>query len=474
MTVLSTHPEYAWWAKRYKLVRSILHNDAQCYIRTVDVADPIRSRQYKEDAVLTNFTRLTLDGLKGLVFRKPTVIELPDSLEYLEDDANGEGLGIEELAAKALGEVLQTGRCGLLVDYPKITPELNGFDKDNLGYKARIKVYKGESIRNFRRQHVGSKYMLTRVVLREDLDQADIDGYGWKPTFQIRELYLDFTGRYTQLVYNQNEELIEGPIVPLDAKGNPWYEIPFQFIGSENNDADYDTIPLYDLAILNLAHYRNSADLEESVFVTGQAFIVVNVGESSPEQFKETNPNGVQYGSRAGLTVGNGGGAQLLQANPNQLVDAVMKRKEEQAAAIGARLIAPPGAGRETAEGVRIRYSSQNSALHIICRNVSEAFEQALEWVALYQDAAIENDDSIVVELNTEFYEDTADPNLIMAMIQMTDRGILAKNDIRDYTRDVGIIPPRRTNEQIDAEAELMGDMLGMGANSDTGTDEPI
>lgn len=63
------------------------------------------------------------------------------------------------------------------------------------------------------------------------------------------------------------------------------------------------------------------------------------------------NPNGVNYGSRAGLTVASGGNATLLQANANQMIGEMMKDKLVQAAAIGARLIAPPG-GRRNSRGV--------------------------------------------------------------------------------------------------------------------------
>jgi len=68
MPVNSLHPDYENVAKRWDLVRSIVANSAKHLLRTVDPNDITRSNQYKDDAILTNFTRLTKDGLTGLVF----------------------------------------------------------------------------------------------------------------------------------------------------------------------------------------------------------------------------------------------------------------------------------------------------------------------------------------------------------------------------------------------------------------------
>ena len=65
-------------------------------------------------------------------------------------------------------------------------------------------------------------------------------------------------------------------VTPLDAKGMPFNEILFQFVGAENNSPDIDFPPLYDLAELNIGHYRNSADYEETSFIAGQPTPVVS------------------------------------------------------------------------------------------------------------------------------------------------------------------------------------------------------
>lgn len=425
MPVNSTHPEYSRACRRWALTRSIVDNDAKHLIREVDPNDPKRTKQYRDDAILTNFTRLTQEGLCGLVFKKHTKIEVPTELTYLLDDSTGYGFGLEQLSQKILKEILVTGRYGLLVDYPQET------DGESL---ARIRPYNAESIINWRYQDYGNQYQLQMVVLKEDVDDVGEDGFEWNQKCQYRVLFLDANRNYTQAIYNEDLELVS-IIVPADYNGQPLKVIPFTFIGSENNDAWIDNIPLYDLAVLNLGHYRNSADLEETSFIAGQLVPVIQLGETGIDEFNQANPGGIQIGSRKGLTVGSGGDFKFAQGDPNLVPRQLQIDKQEQAAAIGARLIAPPG-GRETAEGARIRYGSQNSALYNITKNMSRGFEDLLWWAAVYM---MESPKESVFELNDQFYEENADPNLIAQQIMLFDRGMMSSDEIRDNLKRSGM-----------------------------------
>ena len=69
-------------------------------------------------------------------------------------------------------------------------------------------------------------------------------------------------------------------MVPLEKLAN----IPFIFCGALNNSPDVDKSPVYDIAEVNIAHYRNSADYEESCFIAGQATpVLTGLTQSIPE-----------------------------------------------------------------------------------------------------------------------------------------------------------------------------------------------
>lgn len=428
MPVSSVCPEYNDIKCKWDLVRSIVNNDAQKWIRIVDSNDPLRSRQYKADAILTNFTRQTKTGLTGLIFRKPALAVLPTGIEYILHDATGYGFNLDQFAQQIVGEVLQTGRYGLLIDCPDKGDGAQGL--------TRFRPYAAEAIINWRYEEFGSEYKPVLIVLKETIEVVTDDIFAPERQDQYRVLMMTPDGAYQQVLYNRDLKLVSSTI-PLDYNGNPFTEIPFIFVGSENNDSTMDSIPLYDLSVVNLGHYRNSADLEESLFIIGQPFLVVNVGETSQEDFRQANPNGLQFGSRGGLIL-QGGEARLLQANANQLVSQEMKRKEEQAFQLGARLIIP-AVGRETAEAARIRYGAQNSALYVVVQNISQAIEDGLNFISRFE---TESPTESVYKLNDQFYDDYADATVIAQELLLFDRGLMTSDEVRDNLKNVGILPP--------------------------------
>jgi hypothetical protein len=157
----------------------------------------------------------------------------------------------------------------------------------------------------------------------------------------------------------------------------------------------------------------------------------------------------VLLGSRAFITLPDGGNATLLQANPNQMPSDGMVKKEKQMIQIGAKIISDSG-GVETAEAARIRFSGQNSKLGTVVDNVEQAYETLLEWALAFVGGAGE----VNVSLNKEFYEKGADPQMLMAKIQMLDRQVIGVSDIRNYMRKAGSIEADRTDEEIDEELQ--------------------
>lgn len=461
MPIYSQHPEYKETIHKWELVRAIVKNNAHKYLYPFEDTSSYQRRVYQDQAVLMNFTSLTKNGLTGLVFRKPSTIQVPGELDYLLPDVTGTGFSIDQFGQFGIGEILQTGRLGLLVDFPKREGTVSVLDEDRQGLKARIVPYPSESIINWQTQRRGSRTFLTMIVLRELRDEMSEDGFEWIEKEYYRVLQLNDAGYYIQYVADRNGDLVEDVVQPADGAGNFLTEIPFIFAGSANNDWYVDHPPLYDLAKINLAHYRNSADLEENIRIHGQATLVLG-GEMDIESFKENYGDTLALGSNKAYYLGMSPHAQLLQAGPNQMVSQEMKRKEDQAAAIGARLIAPAG-GRETAEAARIRYGSQNSALHTLTSNMSMAVTDALKWCAVFMNAPI---NGIVYELNRKFYEEKADPNLIAQQIMMLQNGIIAKEDVRQYLRETNVIGDTRTDSDIESDVEIEFDpLMGIGNN---------
>ena len=422
-----------------------------------------RYHAYKKRANFVNFTAHTKEGLTGLVFRRKTTIETLTDIEYLINNANGDGLTTDQMIKNATNEVLMIGRYGLLVDYPETPPGLTDAEVRAMELQANILSWPAESVINWRSEMVGGVKKLTMVVLREPREEST-DGFEYKTVCYHRVLLLkkiDDKMIYVQNVYDDSGnmvvwktgedsegDIVTGDIIPRKNDGSVWTEIPFTFIGSVNNDAVVDKAPLYDIAEINISHYRNSADYEESSFMVGQPTPVLSGLTTS--WVKDVLKEKVGLGSRAAILLPENGSADLLQANENQMPSKGMEMKEQQMMKIGANIIQDVG-GNETVDAVKIRFTGQNSKLGSIIQNVEAAFGQCYIWAQEFMGGTGES----IIDINKEFYDQDIDPQMIIAAIQLMDRGVWAKSDLQDLTRKGGLIKAGRTNSEIDGEAEI-------------------
>ena len=454
MPVDTQHPDYSrylpiWQQTRDAVCGSVAIKGERALkylprpnsLETGNIADA-RYEQYKKRANYVGFTGRTKNALVGAAFRKEPIYELPAGLEYLDDDATGDGLSLVQMAKDSLSDILETGRQGFLVDYPQAPDGLSAEESAMLDLKASIIPYRAESIVNWKTTSMRGRNLLSLVVLCESYGISD-DVFSHDTEKQYRVLALDDDGYYYQQIYRDGEPYSES-MYPRDASGALFDFIPFFISGAKNNDPTIDDAPLSDIADVNLAHYRNSADYEESCFISGQPTLFITTS-LSVEEWKEANPNGIALGARAGHNLGSDGSATLVQADPNSLVKEAMRDKENQMVMIGARIIQDRGQN-ETAEAARIRFSSENSVLGDVVKNLSEAIRVCIGWCGMFMGSEQE----AVFELNDDFYDKNIDPQSIMAMIQLYDREAIAMPDLRGALRKSGMI--ERDDEDIEQD----------------------
>lgn len=453
MPVNTLHKDYQAHEKKAQRVRdAVAGTDAikgkgETYLRNPDPEDKKRFDEYRDGAQWLGVTKRTHDWMQGAMFRKTPEVKLPSAIDYLEDDADGTGQSLAQFSRLVTSKTIVSGRHGLLVEYPPAQPGMTREQTANL--RATFKTYTADSIINWRR--VGGKLAL--VVLRETYEKP-VDEFSAESAEQFRVLSLDANGFYLQRLFRNGSEVTEYRAEPRMANGRRWEEIPFQFVGTINNDENPDNPLLLDLADVNIGHYRNSADVEESAFVVSQPMFHIDTGETSAEDWVKLNPNGITVGSRRGIQTQKGK-AEVVQAEERNLSLKLMEHKEAQMLAIGARLIEQKG-GNETAEAVKARSGAETANLSTVADNVSDAIENCLEWAHRFMTSRPLSDE-IVFRINQEFYDKTADPQEIMARIAELDRGLIAKKDYRDWRRKTGGIEPERTDEDIDADAEMTG-----------------
>jgi hypothetical protein len=463
-----------------------------------------RYQAYLTRAVFLAFTARTLRGMCGQVFSRPSIVELPEQLAALETDVDGEGLSIMQLAKKCVSTALSTGRCGILVDMPETDGAVSVADVEANRILPKMLFFNEEEIINWDTDVIGGHRKLTLLVLEQEVtrrkdtfeekeikqwlvlrllkpedlgidpDRPEVDGADREDIRQgdvdvdqsIAEDPLAVPGTYVLEVWKQaadsdtTEETSdrftrESSTLVIKGDGTPWGEIPFQFIGWDTNEVEPNEPPLDEMAELNIGHWRNSADYQESTHIAGQATpVLAGLTES---WVKEVMKGKVFLGSRAAILLPENGSAELLQAAANSAPKESMEMLRQDAVAIGARLIDPTVPLAQSATAAAIDAAEEVSVLMSAVENVTEAINQGLWWAGQFINLDFAEapdqraDADPYFELNTDFAVSKMTPEerkVLMAEWQSNgittteyrrnlERGGVAHQDKEEYEQEL-------------------------------------
>lgn len=383
------------------------------------IENKARYKQMKDLALFTNFTGRTIEALNGAIWRKdPSVVEVQTPVEYLIENCDGSGQELNQFAKDLSFDLYQSARFGVLIEY------VDGM--------AQFKPYSHESIINVRRENG----KLSLIVLEQNYIVED-DGFEQETETEHLVLRL-IDGVYVQEIY-RDDELVE-TFVPVDYNGSTFDFILFVFFGAKNNDETIDPPPIYPLAEVNLAHYRNSACVERSGWIMGEPMLIIAPGDSIPNDYYKENP--IRFGVSSGVNVGTGGDAKILQADPNTLAQELQKEKVEQALLIGASL-ATNNQSNETATAAYMRHGAETSVLATIANNVSDGIVKCINYAELFMAERPVQDAEY--QIGTEFFAMSPDAQLLTVMTGIVDRGVIPKQDLFDYIKKLGLVNPEQT-----------------------------
>jgi hypothetical protein len=473
--------------ERWQTVRDVIAGDQAVraggylpYLNPLDLSpDNIaRNGAYTQRAVWYPATQFTHEGLLGMAFRVDPACELPGPLKGWEKNCDGSGMSIFQQSQETLANVIGVGRHGLYVDYSDL---LKG---------PVIKAYHAENIINWKYRIVDGQQMLTLVVLEEHIEIETME-FAIMTVKQWRELRM-VNGQFIQRIWQQHpQDTVNDPKEPVqqkqkNAEGQMVDEliirtqiqnfdfIPFTFVGSKkNNGYEIGPSPLYGLAKMNIAHFRNSADHEDSVFYNGQAQPwLAGLDEQwrnwmmAPYYFDANGnqvPSGqrMYVGSRAPFMLPVGGAFGFAQPQPNTLVKDAMLHKEAQMVAIGARIIEASKGGKRTATEDDNDKEATMSTLSMCVSNVNEAYCICIGWGMLWKGTPNFDGDGLY-KITQEFIGKQVDPTVLTAMVAGWQKGAWAADDVRDYARSVGLIASDRDNVEIQSDVDNEAPKLGL------------
>lgn len=413
-----------------------------------------RYLNYLKRAIFYNYVSRTVAGLVGMATKEPLTVEVDQGLQFAVDDIDGAGMSLAQQYRRTIERAIKHARAGLLVDYPPTDGEVTQEQINNGIARSYCTLYKADQIINWGEERVGADTRVNLVVLLECIQERGEDGYSLEDVKQYRVLRL-IDGLYEQVVYNEKEEIIEGPFYPTDSSGNRLGFIPFQFVGAINNDVHIDESTVYDIASLNIGHYANSADYENSAWLCGQPMPWI----SGVDQNWTRENAGLSLGSGSIMPVPSGEKFGIEQSQPNSQAYEAMQHKQGQMIALGAKMISDQSFNSATEAA--INNQSETSYLQSVIDNVTNAYLNVLEWMGVFEGANV-----VEFKNPTDLTMFMADPQMLAQLVASWQTGLISKEDVRDYQRKIGVL--ERTNEEIDDLIEMddTGLNLGQGATS--------
>lgn len=416
-------------------------------------------------------TGRTKEAMSGLAFARSPIKELPPQVEEHETDIDLKGNSLTKYATQVTDEVFDTGRLFVVVNH-------NG-DVNNPGTLADqsgrpyLRHYTAEAIFDWRERTRNGVAELSYVKVREIRELPGPDEFSTTCEEVFRIFDFDEAGNYRQRVLKEETRTFNGQqhtgIVVLEqftpiVNGFPWRSIPGVML-SLNGELDPGPVPLYPIADTNIAHWRNSADLEHGAHFTAlptPVFSGVDMQGKSIRIGSQTGINLADPAAKAYFLEFTGSGLGVLRE--------MITHKESQMAALGARMLAPERAQVESGVALAIRHGGENGALLRVCNAVSAGLTKALQLFATWNGG---DPDKVSYKLNPQLADDKIDPATISALLAAYQAGGISKETFIDNLARGGRLPEGRTvedeKEAIESEPPPLGTMDDDAEDDDEG-----
>lgn len=405
-----------------------IKKNAETYVpknKGVDIAD---YNAIIQRSVFENFTEATAKGISGLIFAKEPTISLPASLEPLKDNIDMDDNTIVDLSQNIVNELMEVGRCGLLIDVPNIdTTGMTKPQTDDLNIRAFTKLYKSETIINWRYESINSVNKLTLLVLHEVYED-------WTDRFTstLKNRYRVYSLKKNVCcveVFEENDKHFDSIMKEKEVKVNGKTINYIPFIPLTYKDISIIPVkpPLMDIANINLNYYGVAVERRNVIHFVGNPFfmgsgintrddkgnaLTITLGSSIAQIFQEVNAD-----MKIVETQGTG-----LAFNESYLKDC-----KSTMAALGARLLVPEANAQVSENTMQMKTAGYRATIMQIANTSSRAITQALKIIAEWEG---QNPDEVKLELNTDYNLSEMDAQTITALVTAWQTGAIRQEDM--------------------------------------------
>ena len=267
-----------------------------------EYSDYIKQAEYDE------IPNETLRSNNGKLQTQKTEIDIPDQIEYLIENSNGDGLSLRGLANSALSNVQQFKWHLLVADFKGLTDaDLEDVSEAqysaNYKPKATINEYDRCNVVDWHFDRINGAMQLSYVLLREIGDASDNNSTFVRNNLQTVsyiKLCLDENGDYYQQKAVEKSGSLggksagyeEGERKYITVNDEPLKYLPVQIVSDEEFISGHMPMPMGILSpVCDLSIYRYQVSAEYKAYLRKliPTMHVMGVNDSTWEQFKEIN-----------------------------------------------------------------------------------------------------------------------------------------------------------------------------------------
>lgn len=370
---------------------------------------------YRKRAQFPEFLAPSVGAMIGIIHGQEWQVEMPDAMEYLWENADGDGLPLEAFSRRITRELLVIGSYAVLTDAPR-----DGGDPYLAGYR-RDRVINWDK----------DWWVLDETTMKRN-------GFAWEQLERYLLLSVD-GGGYTPILLDSKGDAIEE--IQVRGRGGALLpRIPFVVGNAMDLSPRIEAPPLIGVARAALAFYQLSADYRHQLYMSGQETLVAIDGDAPPAVGA-----GVVWEMRGTDTRA----PDLKYVSPTcagiEAHDAAMQRQREAAVMAGARLFEQQAKGEESGEAKKLRYASETATLLSVAQNSALLLERALKNAAMIMGLP---EDEIVVTPPKDLMDRTMSPQDFAALFGVYVQGGMSWETFFEAGQRGGIFSSETTAEE--------------------------
>lgn len=452
--LITEHPDYTLMKQEIKAVRDCIEGspavkrERTVYLKHPNMIDQTSPQQlarydaFLDGAEFDEYPATTLTSMLGQMTEGEIECELPERLEYLKNDIDGDGMPLAGAVEDIYSNDLQVKFHILVADYRGLTnvdaEAVTLADVKAQNPRAVIKMYNRESLVDWEFKRINGRMQLSMMVLVEESTERN-NLFERKNIKTFLVLALDESGDYYQQKYIRGADVYvkDGDQVYIkEPNGRPLKWIPHEIVVDQEWPAG--SLPrrpgfLYPTCMMSLYRYRMSADYKESLRYMQPTTFTSGWKEGDKALFTELNSRdyiafgaGVSNNLPDGVTVDIKGLG--VESEPyERYFDANDKR----ARAVGA-IISDPAQGADvTATKSMIDNKNATAVMTMIVKNTEAALKRVILYCGMFeglwsQDAIEVNLDKITLKLPRKFIKVTMSAEEINSVVMAVNNRLIS------------------------------------------------